>query len=136
MSSRLIRKEGASAFMALKTYLQAIRDAQYEEMARDESVFLMGEDTRCNIFGTSTGLIEAFGDDRVRDTPISEAGMAGVGRGCGNGWYATDRGFRDVDVSLSGGGSNFQHCREISIPIWRSSSRADRIPLKHDLWGR
>jgi acetoin:2,6-dichlorophenolindophenol oxidoreductase subunit beta len=67
--------------MAIKTYLQAIRDAQYEEMARDETVFLMGEDTRCNIFGTSTGLIEAFGDDRVRDTPISEAGMAGVAAG-------------------------------------------------------
>jgi acetoin:2,6-dichlorophenolindophenol oxidoreductase subunit beta len=67
--------------MAIKTYLQAIRDAQYEEMARDASVFLMGEDTRCNIFGTSTGLIEAFGDERVRDTPIAEAGMAGVAAG-------------------------------------------------------
>jgi pyruvate/2-oxoglutarate/acetoin dehydrogenase E1 component len=67
--------------MAVKTYLQAIRDAQYEEMARDANVFLMGEDTRCNIFGTSTGLIEAFGDDRVRDTPIAEAGMVGVAAG-------------------------------------------------------
>lgn len=67
--------------MTVKTYLQAIRDAQYEEMARDKKVFLMGEDTRCNIFGTSTGLIAAFGDDRVRDTPISEAGMVGVAVG-------------------------------------------------------
>ncbi len=67
--------------MAIKTYLQAIRDAQYEEMARDAKVFIMGEDTRCNIFGTSTGLIEAFGDERVRDTPIAEAGMAGVAAG-------------------------------------------------------
>jgi acetoin:2,6-dichlorophenolindophenol oxidoreductase subunit beta len=67
--------------MVTKTYLQAIREAQYEEMARDAAVFLMGEDTRCNIFGTSTGLIEAFGDERVRDTPIAEAGMAGVAAG-------------------------------------------------------
>jgi pyruvate dehydrogenase E1 component beta subunit len=67
--------------VAVRTYLEALRDAQFEEMARDETVFLMGEDTRCNIFGTSTGLISEFGDDRVRDTPISEVGMAGVAIG-------------------------------------------------------
>lgn len=67
--------------MATKSYLEAIRDAQFEEMARDPNVFVMGEDVRCNIFGTYSGIREAYGDDRVRDTPIAEAGMAGVAAG-------------------------------------------------------
>src|SRR4051812_37229530 len=67
--------------MASKTFLQAIRDAQYEEMARDSAVFVMGEDVECNMFGTTTGMIADFGKERVRDTPIAEAGMAGVAAG-------------------------------------------------------
>jgi acetoin:2,6-dichlorophenolindophenol oxidoreductase subunit beta len=67
--------------MAEKTFLEAIRDAQYEEMERDKHVFIMGEDVEANMFGTTTGLIETFGGDRVRDTPIAEAGMAGVAAG-------------------------------------------------------
>jgi acetoin:2,6-dichlorophenolindophenol oxidoreductase subunit beta len=67
--------------MAVKTFLQAIRDAQHEEMQRDSRVFIMGEDVECNMFGTTTGLIEAFGKDRVRDTPIAEAGITGVAAG-------------------------------------------------------
>ncbi|MBV8777844.1 MAG: alpha-ketoacid dehydrogenase subunit beta [Alphaproteobacteria bacterium] len=67
--------------MASKTFLQAIRDAQYEEMARDAAVFVMGEDVECNMFGTTTGMIADFGAERVRDTPIAEAGMAGVAAG-------------------------------------------------------
>ena len=63
------------------TYLQAIQAAQFEEMQRDKNVFVMGEDVQCNMFGTTTGMIEAFGEDRVRDTPIAEAGMAGVAAG-------------------------------------------------------
>ena len=67
--------------MATRSFLEAIRDAQFEEMQRDESVFVMGEDVRCNLFGTYSGMIEAFGDERLRDTPIAEAGMAGVAAG-------------------------------------------------------
>ena len=67
--------------MAEKTFLQAIRDAQYEEMKRDKGVFVMGEDVECNMFGTTTGMIQDFGKERVRDTPIAEAGMAGVAAG-------------------------------------------------------
>lgn len=67
--------------MAKMTFLQAIHAALYEEMQRDKNVFIMGEDVRCNMFGTTTGMIEAFGDERVRDTPIAEAGMAGVAAG-------------------------------------------------------
>lgn len=67
--------------MPTRTYLQAIRDAQFEELQRDPNVFLMGEDVRCDFFGTTSGMIEAFGPDRIRDTPISEAGIAGFAAG-------------------------------------------------------
>jgi len=50
-------------------------------MQRDPRVFLMGEDVRCDFFGSSSGLIEAFGLDRVRDTPICEAAITGVAAG-------------------------------------------------------
>lgn len=63
------------------SFLQAIQAAQFEEMSRDPSVFIMGEDVQCNMFGTTTGMLEAFGPERVRDTPIAEAGMAGVAAG-------------------------------------------------------
>jgi pyruvate dehydrogenase E1 component beta subunit len=67
--------------MALKTFLQAIRDAQYEEMRRDPRVFIMGEDVECNMFGTTTDMIADFGASRIRDTPICEAGITGVAAG-------------------------------------------------------
>lgn len=67
--------------MAEKTYLEAIRDALYEEMERDPAVFIMGEDVRCNFFGTTEGIIEAFGLERILDCPIAEAGITGVAAG-------------------------------------------------------
>jgi len=67
--------------MPRRTFLEAIRDAQYEEMKRDDRVFIMGEDLSCNLFGTATGLADTFGLERVRDTPISEAGFVGAAAG-------------------------------------------------------
>ena len=67
--------------MASKTYLEAIRDAQYEEMKRDPAVFVMGEDVESNMFGTCSGLQDEFGKDRVRNTPICESGMTGLAIG-------------------------------------------------------
>jgi len=63
------------------TFLEAIAQAQREEMARDESVFLMGEDVSSNVYGTSGGLLEQFGPERVLDTPICESGFTGVAIG-------------------------------------------------------
>lgn len=63
------------------TYLQAIYEAQHEEMQRDPRVFIMGEDVSKGVFGTTAGFVEEFGKERVRDTPISEAGFTGVGVG-------------------------------------------------------
>jgi 2-oxoisovalerate dehydrogenase E1 component beta subunit len=65
------------------TYLTAINQALHEEMRRDENVFVMGEDVAelGGAFKVTEGLLEAFGEDRVIDTPISEALIAGAGVG-------------------------------------------------------
>lgn len=63
------------------TFVQAINEAIAEEMARDERVFVMGEDVRLSAFGTTGGLVEKFGPERVRNTPISETGFVGAGIG-------------------------------------------------------
>jgi pyruvate dehydrogenase E1 component beta subunit len=61
----------------------ALRDAMAEEMRRDESVFLMGEEVAQyqGAYKVSRGLLEEFGDRRVIDTPITEHGFAGLGVG-------------------------------------------------------
>ncbi len=62
------------------TYWQAIRDALDQEMARDERVFIIGEDVGLygGAYGATRGLFDKYGEDRVKDTPISEATIAGA----------------------------------------------------------
>ena len=69
--------------MALITYKEAVKQAMQEEMRREESVFLMGEDVGIygGAFGVSLGMLDEFGEERVRDTPISEAVIAGAAAG-------------------------------------------------------
>lgn len=62
-------------------FIEAINEALAEEMERDPSVFIMGEDVKLGAFGATRGLIDRFGPQRVRNTPISEAGFAGAGIG-------------------------------------------------------
>ena len=66
-----------------KTYIQAIRDAMYEEMQRDENVFVLGEDVgrKGGVFRATEGLYDEFGKERVIDTPLAESAIAGVGIG-------------------------------------------------------
>ncbi|HEX3175899.1 MAG TPA: dehydrogenase E1 component subunit alpha/beta [Methylomirabilota bacterium] len=66
-----------------RTMAEALNEALVAEMTRDERVFVMGEDVSLigGIFGVTRGLREAFGEERVRDTPISEAGFVGAGVG-------------------------------------------------------
>ena len=63
------------------SYLQAINEALIEEMERDDRVFVMGEDVGWNLMGATGGLTEKFGKERVRNTPISEAGFVGAAAG-------------------------------------------------------
>lgn len=65
------------------TYKDAIREAMVEEMRRDEDIIFLGEDIGIygGAFGVSVGMLEEFGEERVRDTPISEAAIAGCAAG-------------------------------------------------------
>lgn len=76
------------------TMLEAVREALFQAMRRDERVMVLGEDvvggagrgapyegTMGGTFGATKGLYEEFGANRVRDTPISEAGMTGIAVG-------------------------------------------------------
>ena len=69
--------------MAETTYLEAIRQAMWEEMERDERVLILGEDIGVygGAFKVTKGFLEKFGSDRVIDTPISEEGYTGVAIG-------------------------------------------------------
>ena len=68
------------------TFIQAINEALHEEMARDERVYVLGEDVRIGngrggAFGATNGLLAKFGPDRVIDSPISESAIAGTSVG-------------------------------------------------------
>jgi pyruvate/2-oxoglutarate/acetoin dehydrogenase E1 component len=65
------------------TYREAISEAIKEEIIRDERVFLMGEDLGRfgGAFGSTRGLYQEFGEERIKDTPISETAIVGFGLG-------------------------------------------------------
>ena len=69
--------------MALKTFIEAIRDTMAEEMRRDSSIILLGEDVgkKGGVFLATDGLWAEFGDDRVIDTPLSESMIIGTSIG-------------------------------------------------------
>jgi 2-oxoisovalerate dehydrogenase E1 component beta subunit len=66
--------------VAKLTYIEAINRTLHEEMARDETTFLIGEDTGIygGVFKATRGLLEAFGPERIIDSPISESLIAGM----------------------------------------------------------
>jgi 2-oxoisovalerate dehydrogenase E1 component beta subunit len=69
--------------MAIKSYIEAVTDALADEMERDESIFILGEDVgvRGGVFRATAGLIEKFGEQRVMDSPLSESAIVGVSIG-------------------------------------------------------
>src|SRR5687767_272753 len=80
---RTSARQGGGPTMPEITYLEAIRQALFEEMARDESVFCLGEDIGRygGAFKVTDGLLDRFGERRVIDTPISEAAIVGAAAG-------------------------------------------------------
>jgi len=68
---------------ARTTYREALRDALREALTRDERVFLMGEDVGRygGSYAVSKGLLAEFGEERIRDTPLSESAFVGAGIG-------------------------------------------------------
>ena len=73
--------------MAEMRLRDALREALREEMIRDDRVFLMGEDIGAygGSYAVTKGLLEEFGEERVRDTPIAESGIVGAGIGAAMG---------------------------------------------------
>jgi 2-oxoisovalerate dehydrogenase E1 component beta subunit len=69
--------------MAEKSVIEAIREALREEMRRDDRVIVLGEDVgaRGGVFLATQGLVEEFGEERVIDTPLAEASIAGIALG-------------------------------------------------------
>ncbi len=69
--------------MAVKSVIEAVREALWEEMQRDKRVFVMGEDIgyRGGVFLATQGFIEEFGEERVIDTPLAEASIMGIALG-------------------------------------------------------
>ncbi|MGH8217624.1 MAG: alpha-ketoacid dehydrogenase subunit beta [Steroidobacteraceae bacterium] len=67
--------------MARKRYSHAINEALIEEMSRDPKVIVYGEDVELAIMGDTRGLLEKFGRDRIRNTPICEATLTGMAVG-------------------------------------------------------
>ena len=69
--------------MSVMTVLEAIREAMKEEMRRDESVFILGEDigARGGVFLATEGMLKEFGESRVIDSPLAESSIAGVALG-------------------------------------------------------
>jgi pyruvate dehydrogenase E1 component beta subunit len=78
------------------SYKDALREAMHQEMERDARVFVygIGVPNHAKIFGTTEGLVEAFGADRCFDTPISEEAMTGFGLG------AAIAGLRPIHVHI------------------------------------
>jgi len=69
--------------MALKTYIEAIREGLVDEMRRDESIIVLGEDVgkKGGVFLATDGLWAEFGDERVIDTPLTESQIVGTSIG-------------------------------------------------------
>ena len=62
-------------------YRDAFNQTLRNELSRDPSVFIMGEDIRLSVYGTTANLFKEFGEDRVLDTPLSENGFFGAAIG-------------------------------------------------------
>ena len=73
--------------MARRRYTQAINDALFEEMERDPKVICFGEDVELAIFGDTRGLLDKFGRDRIRNTPICEQTLTGLAVGAASAGY-------------------------------------------------
>ena len=90
------------------TLVEAINEAYAEEMRRDETVILVGQDIRGGIFPHTMGLVQEFGEDRIVDTPLAESGMYGMAFG------AAQEGYRPV-VDFMFGGFTYVTFSEVSV---------------------
>jgi len=106
-------------------YILAITEALAEEMERDESVFIIGEDVQAGAFGASRGLVQKFGPERVMDTPLSETAVAGAAIGAAMAGYRPVADFMFADfmwccadeVFLKAAKWHFIHGGKVNLPV-------------------
>lgn len=105
--------------------LQAINEALAEEMERDETVFILGEDVQQGTFGCTSGLVHRFGQDRVMDTPLAETAVAGAAVGSAMTGYrpVADMMFADFmwiaadEILLKAAKWRFLHGGKVNVPV-------------------
>ncbi len=107
------------------SYIQAINEALDEEMERDETVFIIGEDVQAGAFRATTGLVQKYGPDRVMDTPLSETAVAGAAIGASMAGYRPVADFMFADfmwccadeVFLKAAKWRFMHGGRVKLPL-------------------
>ena len=107
------------------TYIRAIQEALFEEMRRDEKVFLLGESVRGGNFEHTVGLVQKFGPERVLDTPICETAISGAGIGAALAGYrpVVELMFADFmyvaadEVFLKAAQWRFMHGGQTTMPV-------------------
>jgi pyruvate/2-oxoglutarate/acetoin dehydrogenase E1 component len=105
--------------------IQALNEALAEEMERDETVFIIGEDVQAGVFGASRGLVERFGPERVMDTPLSETAVAGAAIGSAMAGYRPVADFMFADFMMVAANEilnnaakwHFMHGGKVSLPV-------------------
>jgi pyruvate dehydrogenase E1 component beta subunit len=129
-------------------YVDALREALCEEMRRDEHVFVLGQDVR--LLGGSArickGLVEEFGEERIKDTPISETAIVGaaVGAAIGGMRAVADMGYADFmfiamnEIALTATETRYMSGGQLRVPVViraaiggyrRSGAEHSRSPL-------
>jgi len=106
-------------------FIQAINEALAEEMERDETVFIIGEDVQSGVFGASRGLVEKFGPERVMDTPLSETAVAGSAFGAAMAGYRPVADFMFADFMFIAANEimnnaakwHFIHGGRVNVPV-------------------
>src|SRR5713101_4838938 len=126
-----------------QTVRDALRDAMAEEMRRDDSVFLMGEEVAeyQGAYKVSQGLLQEFGQRRVIDTPITEQGFAGLGIGAAFGGLRPIVEFMTFNFAMqamdqlinSAAKTRYMSCGQMSAPIvFRGPNGiASRVAAQH-----
>ena len=112
------------------TVREALRDAMAEEMRRDASVFVMGEEVAeyQGAYKVTQGLLQEFGPKRVVDTPITEHGFAGLGVGAAFVGPEADRRVHDLQLRHAGDRPHHQLGGQDPLHVRRPARRADRVP--------
>ncbi len=116
--------------MVETTYREAVKAAITDAMTRDDRVFLMGEDVGHygGCYAVSKGLLDKFGPDRIRDTPLSESGFTGAGIGAAIAGMRPIVEVMTVNFSLACAGSDHEHRRHLAAYVQQPVRRAGGDP--------